>query len=544
MTAPLDTTSNTAGWLTRGARLHGEQVAIIADKSGRRLTYQELDRWTDALARGLRGRGIEKGRRTLVLVRAGIDLIGLTYALFKAGAVPVLIDPGMGRNQFLRCVEDLAPTAFVGIPIGHAIRLLFPKAFRSVTTWVTAGPRLFWTGPTLAGLAKTPGDPQMARVGDDEEAAVLFTSGSTGPAKGVVYTHGMFNAQVRELRAIYDFRPGEVDLAAFPLFSLFDLAFGMTSVIPDLDPSRPGTCDPAKVGRALRKYHCTTAFGSPAIWRRVAPWAVENGVTFPELKRILVAGAAVPPSLVAQLHRCLPAGDVGTPYGATESLPVANQWGMEIVGETAKASLAGRGTCVGKPAPGITVRILGITDDPIREWADARVLPPGEIGEITVLGDVVTREYANRPDANAAAKIVVETGGTGGAKRVVWHRIGDLGYIDDVGRLWFCGRKSERVETATGPLYTDCVEGSVADVVGGRRVALIGMGARGAEEPAICVEGPSDTAIRASLAARGYAVLFRPTFPVDVRHNAKIHRLQLKAWAEAQTALVPAGKVA
>lgn len=536
MNAPLSDTSNTSGWLTRGARLHPDQVAIIADKSGQQLTYRELDLWTDAMARGLRAAGIRDGVRVLVLVRAGIDLIGLTYALFKAGAVPVLIDPGMGRKAFLGCVEQLAPAAFIGIPLGHVIRLLFPGSFRSVKTVVTAGPRLFWGGPTLKGLAKTPGDPVMARVADDDEAAVLFTSGSTGPAKGVVYTHGMFNAQVRELGAIYDFQPGEVDLAAFPLFSLFDLAFGMTSVIPDLDPSKPGRCDPAKVGRALIKYRCTTAFGSPAIWRRVAPWANANEVVFPELRRVLIAGAAVPAALVSELRKALPNGDVGTPYGATESLPVANQWGRHILGAgetggTAALSAQGRGTCVGTPAPGITVRIVAVTDEPIAEWADVSVLRVGEIGEITVSGDVVTREYANRPEATAGAKIS-QVGPSG--KALVWHRVGDLGYLDEEGRLWFCGRKSERLETASGPLYTDCVEGRVAGLCEGRRVALIGLGARGAERPAIVVEGARTPSIEASLRGEGFEVFFRDAMPVDVRHNAKIHRNQLKLWAEQQ----------
>ena len=534
MTSPLAETANTAGWLSRGARLRPDQLAIVSDKSGQKLSYAELDQWTDAMARGLRAHDIQNGRRVLVLVRAGIDLVGLTYALFKAGAVPVLIDPGMGQKMFLRCVEDIAPTAFIGIPMGHVIRLLFPQSFRSVTTVVTAGTRFFWGGPTLAGLAQTPGEPLMAKVTDSSEAAVLFTSGSTGPAKGVAYTHGMFNAQVRELRAIYDFRAGEVDCAAFPLFSLFDVAFLMTSVIPDLDPSKPGTCDPAKVARALQRHRCTTAFGSPAIWKRVAPWARKNDVQFPELKRILIAGAAVPPSLIRELHACLPNGDVGTPYGATESLPVANHWGRDILANTAAASEQGRGTCVGTPAPGIVVRILAISDDPIAVWSDDAVLPVGEIGEIAVSGDVVTHDYANRPEATAAAKI---HGADASGAELIWHRMGDLGYLDDAGQLWFCGRKSERVETATGPLYTDCVEGKLAPLCAGRRIALVGLGIRGSERPAICVEGVSDVTITEALKKSGFISFFKPVFPVDVRHNAKIHRLQLKAWAETQTAL-------
>lgn len=524
--------------LSRAAVRRPDADAIIApDGVGwRRLSFRELDEWTSRIADGLRQVGITKGTRTLLLVKAGVDLIGVTYGLFKAGAVPVLIDPGMGRAMFLRCVEQLAPEAFVGIPLGHVARLLNPRAFRSVKVHVTVGTRWLWGGESLAGLAAR-GDASApaADVGDADEAAVLFTSGSTGPAKGVVYTHGIFNAQVEELRSIYGFRPGEIDCAAFPLFSLFDNALEMTSVIPELDPSRPGTCDPAKVVRALTEHRCTTAFGSPAIWRRVAPWAREHHVQLPELRRILIAGASVPPPLIEALHGLMPDGEVGTPYGATESLPVAHLGGREILDDTRHGSARGAGTCVGRPAPGIRVAILPVTDEVVPTWDEGRVLPDGEVGEIVVKGPVVTRAYAALPEATAAAKIA-----EGDA---VWHRVGDLGHIDPLGRLWFCGRKSERVETAAGTVYTDCVEGLLAPLAEGRRVALVGRGERGREEPVLWVEGPEDDALRAALLAwrpteprpatlRHFEglreVRFQPQFPVDVRHNAKIHRGQLK----------------
>ena len=525
---------NVALHLHRAAQRRPDVDAIVAaaGDTWRRITFVELDRWTSQLAAGMQAHGITRGVRTLVLVRAGIDLIAVTYALFKAGAVPVLIDPGMGRAGFLRCVQDIAPEAFIGIPVGHVARLLNPTAFRNVKRHVTVGTRWLWGGPTLATLA-TAGEGAVAggfiaeAMRDEDEAAVLFTSGSTGPAKGALYTHGIFNAQVRELRAIYGFAPGEVDCAAFPLFSLFDNALEMTSVIPDLDPSRPGTCDPAKVARALTEHRCTTAFGSPAIWRRVAPWAESNGVTFPGLRRILIAGASVPPPLVAALHRCLPDGEVGTPYGATESLPVASIGGREILEDTAPRAVEGAGTCVGRPAPGITVRVIEVHDAPIARWSEVRELPAGEVGEICVRGDVVTRMYVGRDEETVAAKIVDDRHGqTGG----VWHRMGDLGYLDTHGRRWFCGRRGERVETANGPLWTDCVEGRLAPLGEGRRVALVGRGSAGSEVPVMFVEGAENETIRRALLAEGTVqeVHFRERFPVDVRHNAKIHRGTLK----------------
>lgn len=487
-----------------------DALAVVAGAS--RLSFRELDALSDAYAAGLRAHGIGPGERTLLMVKAGIDLIAVTYALFKAGAVPVLIDPGMGRKAFLKCVEDLAPTSFVGIPLAHAFRVLMPSSFGSVKRHVTVGTRLFWGGPTLKGLA-TSGGPQLADVTPDTEAAVLFTSGSTGPAKGVVYTHGMFDAQVVALREAYGFRPGEVDCAAFPLFSLFDNALGMTSVIPELDPSRPGSCDPAKVVAALRDEKCTTAFGSPAIWKRVAPWCIEQGVKLPLVERVIIAGASVPPSLVQEL-RAVIGGDVHTPYGATEALPVATISGGEILGETAARTLAGAGTCVGRPV--VELCVVPITDEPIDT---VEPLPDGEVGEIVVRGPQVTQLYANKPEATRLAKV------PGG-----WHRMGDVGYRDASGRVWFCGRKAERVRTAGDTLFTDKVEGIANGK--GRRTALVA--AKG--KAVLIVEGDEDDKLAEDLRATlpVEAVLFHPRFPVDVRHNAKIHRLQLGKWAEGR----------
>lgn len=522
---------NIARHLPLQAAARPNQLAVIAGK--RRVTFRELDHLSNRYAHALHAAGIQRGERTLLMVKAGVDLIAVTYGMLKAGVVPVLIDPGMGVKPFLRCVEDMAPTAMVGIPLAHALRVVFGGSFKSVKSHVTVGTRWFWGGPTLARLARNERPFPIAETADGDEAAVLFTSGSTGPAKGVVYTHGMFEAQVTALLDTYRFRPGEIDCAAFPLFSLFDGALGMTSVIPDVNPSRPGTCDPAKVVAALRDNRCTTAFGSPAIWHRVAPYCIANGIKLPDLQRVLIAGAPVPPLLVQQLHQVI-GGDVETPYGATESLPVTNMTGKEIVGDTASATLAGAGTCIGRPAAHIEVRMIRITDTPIAHWSEQLCVPDGDVGEICVKGPVVTRTYANRSEATASAKIA-----DGNA---IWHRMGDLGYRDDAGRIWFCGRKGERVRTAAGDLYTDKIEGMCN---GERRTALVGVGQPGMQRPVLIVEGTPDDALAKRLQDKVpvlKAVLFYPAFPVDVRHNAKIHRHTLALWAEPRvsTALVRA----
>ncbi len=378
----------------------------------------------------------------------------------------------------------------------------------------------------------------------DDPAAVLFTSGSTGPAKGVCYTHAIFDAQVEALKRIFSFQPGEVDLAAFPLFSLFDGALGMTTVIPDLDPGKPAACDPARVAEAARVWNCTSATGSPAIWRKVFGDCAARGEQLPAMQRLLTFGAPIPLSFIDVVQQVLPAGEVYTPYGATESLPVACISGREVREETAERTREGAGTCVGWPD--LEVRILPITDEVIVDMAGVTPLPAGEIGEICVAGPVVTEQYDALPEATARAKIVEEpaaglAGGLADGGRI-WHRMGDLGYLDERGRLWFCGRKAERLLTVKGPIYTEPVEGMFNAWTDIGRCALVGPGPAGAQRAVLIVEGTAkaaQAALRARILATGQVeeVLFRDALPVDTRHNAKIHRLSLKKELDAKTGI-------
>ena len=383
-------------------------------------------------------------------------------------------------------------------------------------------------------------------AGTDEVAAILFTSGATGPPKGVVFTHGIFDAQVRQISALYDIEPGEVDVAAFPLFALFDPGMGVTCVIPDMNPTRPADADPEKILAALRDQTATSCFGSPALWDNVSRYCLEQGLTLPAtLRRVLIAGAPVAGRIIENLRRILPEqADVHTPYGATESLPVASISGREVLDGCLERSRAGAGTCVGKPVPDIEVRVIRITDEPLETWSDDLLLPEGEPGEIVVAGEVVTRAYFNLPEATAAAKIL--------EGERVWHRIGDIGYLDTAGRIWYCGRKAHRVETAAGTLFSVCCEGVFNAHPQVRRSALVGVGAPGSAEPAIVIEpangtvptgAQADTLVR-ELLALGQAqavtrtirrVLFHPSFPVDIRHNAKIDREALAVWAARQS---------
>jgi acyl-CoA synthetase (AMP-forming)/AMP-acid ligase II len=545
---------NVASHLARAAARIPATAAVLEPRGGRgwrTTSYAELDERARRIAAGLSDAGLARGDRAAVFVRPGVDLVAIVYALFSIGASPVLVDPGMGRRAVARCLATVAPRALIGVPASHALLGFSRRAIPSISIAVLVGPRWFGAKRTLAVLERaSPRSAEPESAAPDDEAAILFTSGSTGPAKGVVATHGNLDAQVRALGALYGFQPGEVDLACFPSFALFGPAFGMTTVFPDLDFLRPSRCDPSRIVAAAAEHGATTTFGSPAIWRRVVPWCREHGVTLPRLRRVLVAGAPVAPSLVDGLRSILDReARIHTPYGATEGLPLASISGAEILDRRLRAE-GGAGNCLGRPAPGVEIVIVPLREEPIGEMSPQLRLPGGVLGEICARGAVVTRAYAADGQANARSKI--RDGDS------IWHRTGDAGYFDHEGWLWFCGRKAHRLETKEGVFLPVPAENLLNRHPKVARTALVGVGPRGSERPALVVEpipgamphGAGERArfvseITALLSQRLpdslpgaphelAAVLFKSRFPVDPRHNAKIRSEELKTWAEKE----------
>jgi len=534
---------NIAAHLPKMARRQPDTPAIIFPRQNRRMSFSELDRLSDRIAHGLIGNGICSGVRTVLMVTPSPEFFALTFALFKVGAVPVLIDPGLGIKNLKKCFAEAEPHAFIGIPKAHLARTLFGWGKGSIRTLVTVGRRLFWGGITLSEILRenTHQLPfALAPTRRDDVAAILFTSGSTGTPKGAVYSHGNFAAQVEALRQVYGIEPGEIDLPTFPLFALFAPALGMTAVIPEMNFTRPGSVDPVKIIKAIQDYGVTTMFGSPALINRVSRYGVKHNVKLPTLRRAISAGAPVPAAVLERFTSMLnPGVQVFTPYGATEALPVCSIGSSEILESTRQITDAGGGVCIGRPVEEIRLEIIEISDDPIYHWDESLRVPIGKIGEIIVQGAQVTRGYYNRPDADHLSKIADYRNGS------FFHRMGDLGGRDEEGRIWFCGRKSHRVETANGPLFTIPCEAVFNTHPMVYRTALVGVGTPGDLKPVLCVElekgvKADQNALREELLAiaRDHihthaieTILFHPTFPVDIRHNAKIFREKLALWA-------------
>jgi acyl-coenzyme A synthetase/AMP-(fatty) acid ligase len=281
-------------------------------------------------------------------------------------------------------------------------------------------------------------------------------------------------------------------------------------------------------------------FGSPALINRVGRYGVTHGTRLPTLKRAISAGAPVPAAVLERFSSLLEPGvQVYTPYGATEALPVCSIGSAEILGSTRTITDSGGGVCVGRPVEGIRLEIIEISDAPIYYWDESLRVPTGKIGEIIVQGEQVTRGYYNRPDADHLSKINdPETGS-------YFHRMGDLGGRDEEGRVWFCGRKTHRLETAAGTLFTIPCEAVFNTHPQVFRSALVGVGIPGELKQVLCVDlekgiKVNREALKVELLAiaRDHihthaieTILFHPASPVDIRHNAKIFREKLAVWA-------------
>lgn len=566
----IATSSNVARRLADFAASQPDTPAVVVQRRKLSLlkisysstNFAELAADSDVISRGLQAYGVMPGMRIALLVKPGVEFVTLVFALLKCGATSIMIDPGMGRDNLLKCLADAEPEGFVAIPAAQAVRHFVRKRFPQAKLNVTVGRKLFWDGVTLDKIrrlgrdAAAEHDACVVRAANDP-AAIIFTTGSTGPPKGVLYSHGNFDRQVDEIRTGYDIKPGEVNVACFPLFGLFSAAMGVTTVIPKMDASRPAKANPKNLVRAMNDQRATQSFASPAVWDNVGRYCTARGKKLSTLRDAYSAGAPVPPKVIERMVACLPAGGrMHTPYGATEALPVSTIASPEILGTSASKSAAakpgtaqawatGKGTCVGRAFPGIERRVIQIVDGPIGDIVETTPLKVGEIGELIVRGPVVTAEYVTRKEANATAKIRDGAG--------FWHRMGDTGYLDAEGRFWFCGRVAHRVRTAKGTLYTDPCEGVFNQHSSVLRSALVGVGPIGEERPVIVCElvksrAPRLSRLEAELREMSRknpvtfgitTFLFHPSFPVDIRHNSKIFREKLAVWAAEKLGVAP-----
>lgn len=525
-----------------------DQIAV-AEPNGQRsgdfrtMTFTELDRYSSQIAIGVRNRGVKPGTKLSLMVPPGIEFVAWVFGLLKAQAQLVLIDPGMGRSNMLQCLAAAEPEGLVGIRLAHLIRRLFRRRLPKCLNNFVVGPSGFSGALPTESFRQLDSAAFESPTHDRETpAAIIFTSGSTGVPKGVLYRHRQFIEQAEQIQSYFQISPGGTDVSGFPLFALFNAAMGTTTVFPRMDATRPAAVKPANILAAVSHFQANQSFGSPALWNTVSKGCRQTGERIPTLRRVLTAGAPVPAHVLRRVREVIaPEGDVFTPYGATEALPVACIESREVLGETAAETAKGRGICVGRRFPKINWRLIAITDEPLMQIDQVRAVETGEIGELIVSGPVVSDRYVTRTEANAFHKIA-------DGERF-WHRMGDVGYFDAQERFWFCGRKSHRVQTRQGTLFTIPCEAILNNHPKIYRSALAGVGRPGEQVPVLISEPWPEhwprtrrgqdqlldelrqLATGAKLTADIKHFFLLRALPVDTRHNSKIFREKLAVWA-------------
>ena len=529
---------NIALYLSSVASEMGDYPCIIAPNGV--LSYRNLEEQSNDCMRGLHHLGVEKGTRALMMLKPGIEFMILSFGLLKLGAILVFVDPRMGRNNLSYCLSQISSEVFIGSLQAHIARTALNWDRDSLRLPIGVGsvriPGII-NFEEILRLGRTASSVPMSDMPPDEPAAVVFTSGSTGIPKGVVYSHRMFSAQAYLLRDSLKIRPKEVDAITFPLFAFFNPVMRVTSVFPAIDFTRPANANASTLIRDIESSQATHMFGSPALLDRLSRYGTKQKLKLTKMRRILVAGAPVSMKVLERLYVLLePQAEIYSCYGATEALPLCIIPGRDLLAAT-RAHPEG-GVCLGRVISGVEIAVIRVTDDPIPIWNDSILSKRGEIGELVAAGPNVSTTYWDE-SSNEMTKIAGPTG--------TWrHRTGDLGYIDELGRVWMTGRKSQRVITRFGPLFTLQCERIFDQHPRVLRTALVGIGTPPDQRPVLCVElehkkpGADSKKIRSELLALGRCysqtrnidtVLFHHSLPVDARHNAKILREKLSSWA-------------
>lgn len=540
------------------AKRDPERIAVIepdgrgADgkRQYRHYTYRELSEVAESLAPGLREMGIREGTRTVFMAPPSFEASALGLALTRVGAMQIWIDPSVGYRNVGERLRRIEPEAFVGIPLAHLGRLAFGWGPRWLRKAIVVGGS-FPFARTVASLRREPpASPENPAVRPEDPAAILYTTGSTGPAKPTLYSHRNYSNVYRIAHRSWRFdeNPGiPVDMAAFPAFFFIALSAGGTVVVPPIHFARqgPADADPKAMLEVIDDCKVGSMFASPVLLENLAKYAVKHRIRAESLERVVGGGAPITGEAMRMLLEMMgERGQVFANYGATEALPTSEMGAKEVLEETWNKTQEGAGICVGRPFPGVEVKILRISDDIIPSFEHATPLGPFEIGEIVVRSPHVSEAYFQDEPNTDKHKIHDKLG--------LWHRIGDAGYLDDQGRLWVCGRVGQRVKAAEGPLFSLPCEAIFDAHPKVRRSGLVGIPSNGAELPVICVEARStldaNESLRRELLALAEAhattrsirhLLFHTRLPVDPRHNSKIERPKLATWAAEQLTSSP-----
>jgi acyl-coenzyme A synthetase/AMP-(fatty) acid ligase len=554
------TNHNIAQILRQNSKDFSNKNALTwADDSGKNyshLSYEAFENKTNAQAYMLSKEGIRAGDKVVFLVKPGPSMYSLIFALYKIGAIPVLVDPGMGLKRMLHCYQSVNARAFIGITAATILKTLVPSYFSTIEITITVRNENLYRGFRRIDEPVNNNEFPIHNSAPDDLLHIAFTTGSTGPAKAVECTHAMAHSMKNIIMERYFYEPKDVELITIPFIGVLTLLIGNTGVMPKMDAGKPAKVNPLHIIDAINRFKASCITASPALFNVLGQHGKNHPYTLDSIRFASSGGAPTSISTMKSLAKVLTdQAHFDVSWGATEALPLAAMNVRKILASDALQASTGKGSCLGTPMNGVEVCIMKNVPENLDSFKDAPHLAQGEVGEIVVSGANVSKAYHQDEESNRIHKVFY------GGK--VWHRTGDLGYVDENQLLWFCGRKSEVIESSLNQaaLHSVQCEGIVNSISEVYRSALVKATIEdkpGSQKecPIICVEvekgyltnetRPNIEALRQKILNELIKheitqniefVMFHPSFPVDIRHNAKINRKALGDFASKQLSI-------
>ncbi len=506
------------------------------------LTFRQLDQESDCMASGLGDVGVTHCTRVVLVVKPGLVFFSLIYALFKQGAIPILVDPAMGLKGILECLKLAKPDVFIGLPQIHLLRIIFPGYFKTVKTHITIGQRLFLKSFSLNQLLKVPWKRHVIPEPYEDDAALLiYTKDSKGQTKGAAYSYGNLVSQAREITSHFNITEHDINLSTIPLFSILYPALGVTAIVPVIDKAGKKSSDSWENIETLIDQGVTSLVLAPAHLHQTAQYIKENKISVSSLKRVISVGEPLNPSQIEHIASHLSEdAEVHALYCTGDAAPITWIDNKEIHEDTKELSEKGFGNCIGRPVVKNNVNLIKITDDPIEQWSEDLVVSRGDTGEIVVKLGLVSDNECSIPEQNTLDKIHEADN--------VWLRTGDLGWMDKGDRIWYCGKKHQRIITQNATLFTIPCETIFNTHKSVSQSTIVGVGPIGGKKPVICVELEKENMLSKEeieeellALAKKYiitkhidTVLFPISMPMHNEHSLDPVREKLTAWAEKQ----------
>lgn len=539
-------TYNIANYLIEAAEKFPLKEAIIEglkDSKYKKITFSELNILSNQYANYFIKKGVKDNQKVLILINFSINFIAITYALFKIGAIPVFIDKGTRIKKILKSMKNVEPYVLIGNLQTNIIGIILKRYITSIKLNIIIFENLPILEQYFIKKIKNESAHFKLKEGNDKKTiAILFTSGSTGQPKAVIYTHEMIKAQLTLLKEQYEFISEETDLSTLPVFSLFDAALQMTTIIPNVNIAKPSSINPKNIIQCINQFKATTTYASPLIIEKILKYISDKQLTLPSLRRLLIYGSPLPTLTIQKIYKTFQNVNISVTYGATEALPISSITLDEIKKETLENTMQGKGICLGYTFKNIKINIIKISEHPIENINDTIILDKHLCGEIIVYGDIVSTKYYNDELSTKLSKIK--------DKDKYWHRTGDIGFTDEKNRLWYMGRKEDIIYCPNKMLFTIPIETLYDNYYKINKSALIGLGNKPNQIPVIIIQpykkyypknknAYNEFVNEVILMKKSYHilneikhVLFHPSLPLDIRHNSKILRKELISFAK------------